>query len=61
MINIGISTPVSIDEAEKILTSNCERNINDNVFDVYGNYNYPFEEKITTPNTAVGCVGKSFK
>lgn len=57
MNNLDLSTFISIEEAQKILTADCGKRINEDVFDIYGNYNYPFEEKISTPNTAVGSMG----
>lgn len=59
MVNQIEQNKISIEDAEKLLTADCNREINDKIFDIYGNYNYPFETKLTTPNTAIGYVGKT--
>lgn len=48
---------ISIEEAKKLLSSGSEKEQTADIFDIYGNYNYPFETKLTTPNTAIGYVG----
>jgi hypothetical protein len=51
---------LTIEEAEKLLTADCGKENSHEVFDVYGNYNFPFEEKLITPNTAVGAIGRNY-
>ena len=50
----------TLGEAEKLLTAECGKEVNDEVFDIYGNYSYPFEQKLSTPNTAYGAVGTEY-
>lgn len=60
MNNSARDNQLTLEEAEKILTANCGKENSNNIFDVYGNYNFPFEEKLGTPNTATGAIGRSY-
>ncbi len=58
MLDINNGDKITIEEAEKLLMADCNQQNNDAIFDIYGNYNYPFETKLTSPNTAVSYIGK---
>ncbi len=60
MLNIDYKNKISIEEAKSLLMADCDRENNMEIFDIYGNYNYPFETKLTTQNTAVSYVGKKY-
>lgn len=60
MVDISSANKISLEEAKKLLTADCGKQTNDKIFDIYGNYSYPFETKLSTPNTAVGAIGKNY-
>lgn len=46
---------ISVEEAKKMLLQvPFDDDADDEIFDIYGNYVYPFDIKIEQPNTAVG-------
>lgn len=60
MLKTMCENSITMEEAEKLLTADCGKEDNNCIFDIFGNYNYPFETKLTTPNTAVGHIGKNY-